>query len=169
MNLNIESQLVLAANASMTLTNRIVGYLHELQVAARNYRGYRNPLKKVDDHKFTVTILQMLERNNVKYVQVAVTTTETVVYTSPTYYDPDDDMFDESWGADNTSGTCVSTSYHTRDHRIDIPFSHLLMPLDKVRENLKANVAYWTEQDELEVKKEKIARLEKELAEARKL
>lgn len=125
--LRSESDFVWAANAAHDLAAIVSAYL----TLFRKHINGSNDVY-ITDEPFAVTFTPSTKEGNIT-INLWWTAHHSTEVTQ--YYDVDDDMFSEHWGADNLCGVSIQHSTSRENMQLNIPIQHLM----RNEENMKAD------------------------------
>jgi len=152
--------LVGAANAARDLTNLVVAYLNLWRQHANGMNGVTIP-----DENYTVVFQPPRE----DALAFTVAWTRTVTWTTPTYYDVDDDYFVESYSPTaNISGEETHSELRVEERNFIIPYSALLRSEADMKAHVLATAARIRAQEAEAERQREIAALQAKLADLQK-
>jgi hypothetical protein len=149
-----EGDIVLACNLSKDLTQIIGKYLELRRKIADGVNGIRlYP-------NFDLVLQTPKEQG---WISVKIVQTNTYYKWVPTYYDVDDDRFQEGFGANNESGGYNETFNDLKESFLSIPMRIAFMNEEQMIEYIKGEKSRYEKRIAEERRKNKIAQLKSEL------
>lgn len=124
--------LVGAANGAKDLQAMAVNFFQNFRRHANGVAGVR-----VTDQPFVAVVVAVAGTADLPKLTFALVWTERHSWQVTDYLSPDDDSFNEAWGADNSSGYHIESEERQHEQRLTIVAEQLLMPNDKQIEMLQ--------------------------------
>lgn len=163
MTLRTVGSLIGAANGAKDLQAMAVNFF-------QNYRRHANGVASITitDQPFVAVAVAVAGTADLPKLTFALVWSERHSWQVTDYLSPDDDDFDESWGADNSCGYHIESEERQHELRLTIVAEHLLMPNDKQIEMLQR----WKVADDADKKERarlsKIGELQSQIAKLQK-
>lgn len=158
MSLRTVESLIGAANGARDIQAMAANFF-------QNFRRHANGVGSVTvtDKPFVAVAVQVAGSADCPKLTFALVWTERHSWQVTDYLSPDDDSYNESWGADNSSGYHIEHEDRQREQRITVVAEHLLMTNDAQIEMLRG----WKTKDVADRKErerlEEIKRLQKQI------